>query len=79
MALDKAYEMMLIPIDDLPKEATEFLKYLSDKMGYCAEVCLTAFTYYNQAILNMPCNNEQYIIPDTEDGLKWFKNRGYCK
>jgi len=68
----------LLPIKDLPKEAIEYLKFLSSKVGMCMEVCLTAYCAYNQAVLNMPCDDALYILQDTEDGRKWFVAMGYC-
>lgn len=76
LALEKAQEMMLLPMKDLPKEALEYLKYLSNKVGMCMEVCLTAYCAYNQMVLNMPCNDDLYIVSSVEK--QWWIDNGYC-
>ncbi len=69
-AFDEAIKMMNIPGKDLPQPANEYLNYLSGKLGYCAEVCITAYAHYNQAVLSMPCNDPIYLID--ENGKQWF-------
>lgn len=72
-AVEKAIEMLQIPMKDLPEFAKEFLQHLSNKVGLCIEVCITAYACYNQAVLNMNCNDDLYMI--SQEDLKWFKDR----
>lgn len=72
-ALSEALQMLQIPMKDLPELAKEFLQHLSNKVGMCIEVCITAYAYYNQAVLNMDCSDNLYKISDED--LKWFKDR----
>lgn len=74
-AVDEAVSMMTIPMGKLPKGATEYLNDLSKRVGICMEVCITAYAYYNQAVLGMPCEDDLYIIPEIE--RKWFITNGY--
>ena len=75
-ALDEAIKMMALPMNQLPKPAYEYLQYLSKRVGFCGEVCLSAYAYYNQAVLKMPCEDTLYKIPETE--LQWFIDNKYC-
>jgi len=68
----EAGKMMCIKQKDLPKEAREYLKYLSSRWGYCGETCITAFARYNQAVLKMRCKDDVYKID--ADGKRWFIN-----
>ena len=76
-ALDVAGEMLRIPMSQLPAPAIEYLKHMSSSIGMCIEVCLTAYCHYNQAVLNMPCSDEEYVL--TKDAKSWFVNNKYCK
>ena len=75
-AVEEALKMMRIPMRELPPIAIEYVKYLSNKVGACMEVYVTAYAYYNQAMLEMPCEDSLYVIPDEE--FQWFLDRGYC-
>lgn len=74
-AVEEALRMMGIPTRDLPVLATEFLRHLSSKVGYCSEVCITAYAAYNQMVLKMKCEDSLYAI--TEEDLEWWADRGY--
>jgi len=76
-AVEKAMKMMKIQIGDIPKPAFEYLDYLQRRVGFCGEVCLTAYAHYNQAVLNMACNDNLYKL--SKEGKKWFVRNGYCK
>ena len=76
LAVTKAGEMFYGTIlRDIPKECIEYLTYLSSRVGICGEVYLTAFAYYNQAVLGMPCEDDLYKIPQEEKD--WFIKKGY--
>ena len=75
LAVDEATKMLSLPMSKLPKAAAEYLKHLSASVGMCMEVCLTAYAYYNQAVWNMPCDDDLYLIPKTE--LQWFIDNKY--
>lgn len=71
MKLDeKVSEMMLTPMNKLPELAVQYLRYMSSRVGFCGEVCVTAFSYYCQAILQMKCKNK--IDKITPEAKKWF-------
>lgn len=75
-AMDEAGLMMLQPMNQLPKAAIEFLRYMSSRVGFCGEVCVTAYAYYSQAVLNLPCDDPGYKIDP--DALNWFREHNYC-
>lgn len=77
LAVEEACKMLNIPMKNLPEPALEYLKYISSKVGFCGEVCLTAYAYYNQAVLNMKCEDDLYKIP--QEDLMWFREHNYCK
>ena len=76
-AVYQAGKMLLMPHKDLPAPARHYLKYLSDRVGMCIEVCLTAYAHYNQAVLNMPCDDALYKI--NHEAKEWFKQNNYCQ
>lgn len=75
MALDEADKMLVKPMNQLPSPAVDYLKHLSGSIGICIEVCFTAYCYYNQAVKNMPCDDEQYKI--TPEAQQWFIDNGH--
>jgi len=70
-AMRTAETMMGMPMNETPKLALEYLRYLSSKYGFCGETCITAWAHYAQEILGQKCNNESYLIDD--EGIEWFK------
>ena len=76
-AVAEAVKMMRLPMKDLPELAMEFLKHLSNKVGYCMETCLTAYATYNQMVLKMECEDELYKITQP-DLIQWWEDKGYC-
>jgi hypothetical protein len=72
-ALDEAIKMMQVPMKDLPSLALEFGRHLSSQYGMCMEVLLTAYACYNQAVLGMPCSNEEYRILPAH--AEWFATK----
>ena len=77
LAVEKAVKMLQLPMNKLPEAASKRLKKLSDEIGFCGETCITAYAYYNQAVLNLPCDDELYKIP--ANMLVWFKENNLCK
>lgn len=63
-AEDNAGEMMLVKMNELPKLAHKFLKFISEKIGFCGETCFTAYIYYSVFVLKMKCNDESHIDCD---------------
>ena len=76
-AVTEAGKMMIMPMNQLPPIALEYLQDLSKRVGFCGEVCLTAYAAYNQMVLGMPCDDSLYQLPQEEKD--WFINRGYYK
>jgi len=76
-AMDEVSVMMGIPMNQLPEPAIEYCRALSAEIGFCGEVCVTAYAAYCQAVLKLPCNDHSYIISDK--ARKWFEDKGYCK
>ena len=73
-ALSKAMEMMTLPTNQLPQLCRDYLKHLSDQVGFSGEVCLTAYAHYCQAIENIRCSDISYRIDKA--GTEWFaKNK----
>jgi hypothetical protein len=70
--MDVVSEMMMIPMNQLPQIAMEHLKYISSKIGFCGETCVTSYAAYCQAILKLPCKNKSYTID--EDSKEWFSS-----
>jgi hypothetical protein len=75
-AISEAIKMTSLPMKDIPKEAVQYMVYLTSNSNYSDELCLIAYSHYNQAVLNMSCEDEKYKI--TESGLSWFKEKEYC-
>ncbi len=75
-AVVEAGIMLRTPMNELPELAMGYLKFLSNKIGMCLEVCLTAYAVYNQMVLDMDCNDELYFMTDP-DSIKWWSDRGY--
>ena len=74
-AMIKVSEMMATPMNQLPALAIDYLRDFSKKVGFCGEVCVTAYAAYCQAVLKMPCADEGYKID--VDAKRWFEARGY--
>ena len=74
--MDEVGIMMGTPMNKLPKPAQEYLRHFSNKVGFCGEVCVTAYAAYCQAVLGLPCDDEGYKI--SPDALQWFKDNKYC-
>ena len=66
-ALDRAHEMMDIPIKDLPDLAVEFCRY------HYKEKLLLIFAVYAQCIEKLPCKDDRYKA--TKEDREWFKER----
>jgi hypothetical protein len=69
---DVVSEMMSTPMRQLPKPAIDYLKHLSSMMGFCGEVCVTAYYHYLQAIDGMECKDDGYKLSG-EDKIWWDK------
>ena len=61
---DLAGEMMTTKMNELPPKAVEYVKKLSNKIGFCGETCVTAYFDYCQLELGMVTDDEQYVIDD---------------
>lgn len=69
------------PMNQLPKEALEFAKFMCSKVGMCGEVLLTAYAYYCQMVLGLKCKDDLYQIPKNSHNeyTKWFIERGLIR
>ena len=61
---DLVGEMMTTKMNELPPKAVEYVKKLSNKIGFCGETCVTAYFDYCQLELGMVTDDEQYVIDD---------------
>lgn len=75
-AVEEAQKMMSVPMNQLPTLAIEFLNHLSKRVGFCGEVCLSAYAAYNQFVLKMVCEDTLYKVTDS-DSIKWWNERGF--
>ncbi len=71
-AVERACEMMLIPIRDLPPLAYKFARKLMSEVGMCGETYLTAYAVYAQCIEKLPCDDNLYQARPCD--IEWFKN-----
>ena len=60
-AQERASEMMSMKIKDLPLLAKEYLIDLSSRVGFCGEVCLTAYATYAQLEEGLKCDDDLYL------------------
>jgi hypothetical protein len=65
-AVDRAYELMLLPMRDAPLMARMYLNDLTKRVGICGEVCMTAYATYAQLTEKLPCTDDLYIPSPTE-------------
>lgn len=70
-AVVRAGEMMDTSGNLLHPLAIQYAKHLGAKVGECAEVYLTAFAHYAQAVEGLKCADSAYKID--EAGKKWFE------
>ena len=73
-ALDRAQEMMFIPMNQLPSIAVDYARHLGANGGICAEVLLTAWAHYAQAVEGLKTDDEAYRAGAWE--REWFANQG---
>ena len=72
-AVDRAAQLMNIPLNKLPSLAQEFRQYLYKEMGGSGEVAFTAFAGYAQVVEMLPCTDPSYQI--SKEHRKWFKKK----
>lgn len=72
-AVDRAVEMMKIPMNELPKRAIGYAKFMCNKYMMCGEVLLTSWAHYAQAVEGLECDDDLYKI--TEEGKEFFDGR----
>jgi len=65
-AVERAYELMILPMNQAPPLAQAYLKDLASRVGLCGEVCMTAYATYAQLTEKLPCTDELYIPSPTE-------------
>lgn len=63
-ALDRAKDLMAVPLGQLPCLALACAKMFSDRMGMCGEVCLTAYAAYAEIIEGLPADDPAYEADD---------------
>jgi hypothetical protein len=74
-AVERAGQMMRVPMKDLPPIALDYAKRLSSQVGFCGEVLLTAWAVYAQIVEGLPCDDELYT--PTQDAIDFYKEKGY--
>ena len=72
-AEERGMELLHTEMGNVPNIALEYVRYLSNKVGMCMEVMLTAFTIYAQCVENLPCSSSLYLVSE-EDNL-WFEDK----
>lgn len=72
-AVERAKEMMGVSFGRLPWLAVEYMKQLSREVGFCGEVCLTAWAAYAQCVEGLECTEELYKADDRD--VEWFDNK----
>lgn len=70
--VDRAMELMTIPVSKLPPLALEFAKHLCGQIGMCGEVLITAYAAYAQCVESCPCDDSVY---DGSSYQHWFDDR----
>lgn len=71
-ALKRAWEMMMMPQNQLPPLSLKYYKHLEQKNGCCGEVFLTAFAIYAQCVENLLCNDSLYMASEID--RQWFRD-----
>lgn len=74
-ALQRASEMMRMPMKDLPEVAVEYAKHLASRVGLCGEVLYTAWAVYAQMVEKLPCDDSLYT--PREDAIIFYRERGF--
>jgi hypothetical protein len=74
-ALQRASEMMRIPMKDLPEIAIEYAKHLCNRVGMCMEALYTAWAVYAQIVEKLPCDDFLYI--PNGDAILFYRERGF--
>lgn len=69
-AVDRAMEMMAIPMNQLPPLAVKFARRLCNEVGMCGETFVTAYAVYAQIVEGLPNNDSLYSA--REQDRKWF-------
>lgn len=65
-AINRAWELMHIPLKDLPPLALELRNKMARELGMCMEVCLTAFACYAQVVEGLECKDDLYQVRESE-------------
>ena len=74
-AVERATEMMVVKMRDLPPLAVKHAKYMCDKYGMCCEIFVTAYANYAQIVEGLETEDELYKLnPLThKEIIEWFK------
>lgn len=73
-AVERATELAMMPMKDLPGPALEYARHLCSKWGMCGETFITAYAHYAQCMEGLECDDPLYRA----DALaaKWFAEHG---
>lgn len=71
-AVQRAAELMKMPLSDLPEIALGYILDQNKKYGASGEVMLTSIAHYAQAVEKFNTSDKNYKID--KKGLNWFKN-----
>jgi hypothetical protein len=63
-AVQRAVEMMHVPMGELPQPALLYAAFLCQKFMMCGEVCLSAYATYAQIVEGLACDDSLYVVTD---------------
>ena len=78
-ALDRAMEMMQIPMGKIPEPALKYAAKLCGQLGMCMEVLITAYAAYAQAVEKLPCEDDAYYLHPVTEVEFWAAQTQYVR
>jgi len=72
-AMERAGQLMSVPMKDLPPLAYKYALELCRVLGMSGEVMLTAFAFYAQIVEGLECKDLAYQV--NEDNRRFFTER----
>ena len=73
-AVERATELAMMPMKNLPELALGYAKYLCGKFGMCGETFITAYAHYAQCVEGLPCDDDLYRADAM--AAAWFSDVG---
>jgi hypothetical protein len=65
-AVQRASQMMMVPMKDLPPKALAYARFMCRKYGGCGEVFMTAYAGYAQKVEGLPCSDSLYTVSEID-------------